>query len=123
MKPGAVKHLWEIGKYKPDDDAPDEKALGKLVDRLKKEADYAFEPAKTEEEPARPEKDRISSRTKYGLEIRGETPEPAGGGRGTRNAGGDGTIITAEMRGDPKFMLDPRNKEMITAAAKEGRFR
>jgi hypothetical protein len=27
------------------------------------------------------------------------------------------------MRGDPRFMLDPRNKDLITQAAKEGRFR
>ena len=48
---------------------------------------------------------------------------PAGGGRADRNQGGDGTIVTQEMRADPRFMLDPKNKELITAAAKEGRFR
>ena len=49
--------------------------------------------------------------------------QPAGGGRSNRNQGGDGTIVTADMRADPKFMLNPRNKELIMAAAKEGRFR
>ncbi len=123
-KEGAIKHLWQLSGYKAEDDEVDEKALGKVIERLRKEADYAFEPAKSEEETVRDAaKDRVSSRTKYGLEIRGEAPEPAGGGRGTRNAGGDGTIVTQEMRADPKFMLDPRNRELITAAAKEGRFR
>lgn len=46
-----------------------------------------------------------------------------GQGRGGANAGTDATIITAEQRADPKFMLDPSKQDMIQLAAKEGRFR
>ena len=63
-----------------------------------------------------------TSRTKYGLDI-GSAAEPAGGGRASRNQGADGTIVTQEMRADPKFMLDPKNQELIRDAALGGRFR
>jgi len=126
-KDAALKHLWQVSGYKAEADEPDEKALGKLVEDLRKSADYAFEPSDNADFGMRNAESKIqnrqSSRTKYGLET-GAAPEPAGGGRSTeRNKGGDGTIVTAEMRADPRFMLDPRNREIITAAAKEGRFR
>jgi len=126
-KDGAIKHLWKLGEYKAEGDEVDEKALGKLVDRLKKEADYAFGAAAAPEDKdslmRQAARDAVPSRAKYGLEIRGEPPTPPASGRGNCNEGGDGTIITAEMRGDPKFMLDPRNKQLIGDAAREGRFR
>ncbi len=119
-KEAALKHLWKISDYKAEADEPDEAALKGILKKLKTEADYAFEVEKPE---TRPDKEaRENSRTKYGLEMRGEEP-PAGGGRSDRNKGGDGTIITAEMRADPKFMLDPKNRELIADAAKGGRFR
>lgn len=106
-KEAALKHLWQVSGYKAEADEPDEHVLGKLIADLRQNADYAFEPI---EPPAR--------------DIAGRyTTPPPGGGRGLRNQGGDGTIITAEMRADPKFMLDPRNNEIITQAAKEHRFR
>ncbi|MGD0044731.1 MAG: hypothetical protein ABSE84_30740, partial [Isosphaeraceae bacterium] len=118
-KDAALKHLWQVSGYKAEADEIDEKALQALVAKLKTEADYAFDPEPNPTTTAA----RETSRTKYGLEI-GNAPEPAGGGRSKdRNQGGDGTIVTQEMRADPKFMLDPRNRELITAAAKEGRFR
>ena len=122
-KEAALKHLWQVSGYKAEADEIDEKALQSLVAKLKTEADYAFDPEESSTTSAAKDAARVASRTKYGLET-GAAPEPAGGGRSTeRNKGGDGTIVTAEMRADPKFMLDPRNREIITAAAKEGRFR
>ena len=109
-KDSALKALWKLADFKPETDEIDEKALGELVTRLKGEHDYAFD---VETDPAI--KAAADAAAKY------KTPPP--GGRGQRNAGGDGTIVTADMRADPKFMLDPRNREIITAAAKEGRFR
>jgi hypothetical protein len=117
-KEAALKHLWQVSGYKAEADQPDEKALQSLVAKLKTEADYAFDPDENGTSKAAVE----ATRTRSGLEFR-ETPNPAGGGRSVRNQGGDGTIVTAEMRADPKFMLDPKNREIITAAAKEGRFR
>ena len=116
-KDAALKHLWQVSGYKAEADEIDEKALQGLVAKLKTEADYAFDPEPTDTTKAA----RVTSRTKYGLELRGE--QPAGGGRSARNEGGDGTIITQEMRADPKFMLDPGNREIIAHAAKEHRFR
>ena len=100
-------------------DEPDEAALKGILKKLKTEADYAFEPDPADTTTAKAV--RENSRTKYGLEMKGA--EPSGGGRAERNKGGDGTIVTAEMRADPKFMLDPRNKEIIRDAAIGGRFR
>jgi hypothetical protein len=108
-KENAIPHLWSVTDYEPDSDEVDEEVLGELVTHLKTAADYAFE------SPAgRPRDERGRYIT---------PPPPPPGGRGGRNQGGDGTIITAEMRADPRFMLDPRNKEIIAQAAREGRFR
>ncbi len=118
-KEAATKHLWKLAEYQADKDEPDEHKLAELLDGLKAEADYAFEPAETD--PAAAKAAEIA-KARSGLELR-STPAPAGGGRSARNQGGDGTIVTAEMRADPKFMLDPKNKELIADAAKSGRFR
>jgi hypothetical protein len=118
-KDSAVKALWKLSDYKAEADEPDEAALKGILKKLKTEADYAFEPDPADTTTAKAV--RENSRTKYGLEMKGA--EPSGGGRAERNKGGDGTIVTAEMRADPKFMLDPRNKEIIRDAAIGGRFR
>ena len=123
-KDAALKHLWQVSGYKAEADDIDEKVLQSLVAKLKSEADYAFDPEPSSnttaaQEAARP---RETSRTKYGLDI-GSAGEPAGGGRASRNQGADGTIVTQEMRADPKFMLDPKNRELIRDAAIGGRFR
>lgn len=123
-KAKALRQLWRDAKdrgYEADSDDVDEKALSTVVARLKSEVDYAFDPEDTSNATAAKEAARTTSRTKYGLEMRGE--EPAGGGRQERHKGADGTIITQEMRADPKFMLDPRNREIIQDAALGGRFR
>jgi len=121
-KEAAIDHLWKVSGYKAEADEIDEKALTRLVADLKASADYAFdhdENATTT--AAREAAQREWSGKKHGLPAPGEAP--AGGGRSARNQGGDGTIVTAEMRADPKFMLDPRNKQLIGDAAREGRFR
>lgn len=123
-KAKAIKQLWRDAKdrgYQPDSDDIDEKALQTALARLQTEVDYAFDVEPADTTKAAQDAARTTSRTKYGLEMRGE--EPAGGGRQDRNKGADGTIITQEMRADPKFMLDPRNREIIRDAALGGRFR
>src|SRR5271157_4845912 len=125
-KDKALKQLWRDAKdhgYELAGDEADEKALQTVLAKLKTEVDYAFdEPEPPNMAAARAAAQRETSRTKYGLELRSEEPA-AGGGRSARNQGGDGTIVTAEMRADPKFMLDPKNKQLIGDAAREGRFR
>jgi len=125
-KAKALKSLWRdaqtIAGYKVEGDEIDDKALQTVVAKLKAEVDYAFDPEESVNVTATREAARPTSRTKYGLDI-GTATEPAGGGRASRNQGGDGTIVTQEMRADPKFMLDPRNKEIIRDAAIGGRFR
>ena len=123
-KAKALRQLWRDAKdrgYEADGDEADEKALQAIVAKLKTEVDYAFDVDVDGTTTAAREAARPTSRTKYGLEMRGE--EPAGGGRQERNKGADGTIVTQEMRADPKFMLDPKNKEIIRDAALGGRFR
>ena len=123
-KAKALRQLWRDAKergYEPDGDDVDEKALQGVVAKLKADVDYAFDPEPMDTTKAAQEAARTTSRTKYGLEMRGE--EPAGGGRQERNKGADGTIVTQEMRADPRFMLDPKNRELIRDAALGGRFR
>ena len=124
-KAKALRQLWRDAKdrgYKPESDEIDEKALQTAVAQLKTEVDYAFDPEPTDTTKAAQEAARTTSRTKYGLDV-GSGGEAAGGGRANRNQGADGTIVTQEMRADPKFMLDPKNKELIHDAAVGGRFR
>ena len=124
-KDKALRQLWRDAKdrgYQLDSDDVDEKALQAAVAQLKTEVDYAFDPEPADTTKAAQDTARITSRTKYGLDV-GSASEPAGGGRQERNKGADGTIVTQEMRADPKFMLDPRNKELIRDAALGGRFR
>lgn len=121
-KDAALKHLWQVSGYKAEADDIDDHALQSLVAKLKSEADYAFDPEPSSNATAAQEAARATSRTKYGLDI-GSAGEPAGGGRASRNQGADGTIVTQEMRADPKFMLDPKNREIIRDAAIGGRFR
>lgn len=130
-KDKALRQLWRDAKdrgYKPESDDVDDKALQAAVAQLKSEVDYAFDPEPTDTTGPRgagsaaQEAARVTSRTKYGLDV-GSAAEPAGGGRQERNKGADGTIVTQEMRADPKFMLDPKNRELIRDAAIGGRFR
>jgi len=123
-KSKALRQLWRDAKdrgYQADGDQADEKALQTVLARLKTEVDYAFDPEPENATAAR-EAARPTSRTKYGLDVEG--PITPGGGRSAeRNKGLDGTIVTQEMRADPKFMLDPKNRELIRDAALGGRFR
>ena len=130
-KDKALRQLWRDAKdrgYKPESDDVDEKALQAAVAQLKSEVDYAFDPEPADTTGPRgagsaaQDAARVTSRTKYGLDV-GSASEPAGGGRQERNKGADGTIVTQEMRADPKFMLDPKNRELIRDAALGGRFR
>jgi len=124
-KDGAVKHLWKLAEYQADKDEPDDQKLAQLIDGLRADADYAFNspepPNMREAREAAERQTREWSGKKHGLPA--PTESPAGGGRSARHQGGDGTIVTAEMRADPKFMLDPKNKQLIGDAAREGRFR
>jgi alanyl-tRNA synthetase len=121
-KQAALKHLWQVSGYRAEADEIDEKAIAKLIEQLRQEADYAFDTGNHDTGNNTVSAAREPVKARSGLEFR-STPEPAGGGRASRNMGGDGTIVTPEMRADPKFMLNPRNKELIVAAAKEGRFK
>ncbi len=125
-KAKALKQLWREAKasgYEPDSDDINEKALQAVVTHLKTASDFAFDPDSEEVTKAAQENARKpTSRTKYGLDVEG--PITPGGGRSAeRNKGTDGTIVTQEMRADPKFMLDPKNRELIRDAALGGRFR
>jgi len=105
---GAVKHLWKLAEYKAEADEPDEVALKGVLKKLKTEAHYAFEDA----EPPNMAAARKAAQTSYGLTMRGEE------GRGARNDGGDGTVLTPELMANPRFMLDPRNRNFISEAVK-----
>lgn len=103
-KEAAIKHLWKLADYNAEADEPDEAALKGILKKLKTEAEYAFDST----EPANPNKPPAFT-----------PPTPPGSGRSSRNDGGDGTVLTPDMLANPAFMLDPRNKEFISAAVKQ----
>lgn len=114
----ALKTLWKIADHKAETDEPDDRVLGRLIDSLKAENDYAFEPAEDGQRQT-----VAATVTRGGLQMRDDNPRGPAAGRGERNRGGDGTLVTPEMRADPKFMLDAANQDVILAAAREHRFR
>jgi hypothetical protein len=103
-----IEDLYERSGYKAEADDPDDEALAAVLDELKEKKPSAFRP------PAKADETTTAAKT---------VKTPAGTGRGAPAKGGEGTIITAEQRADPMFMLNPKNKQIIAAAAKEGRFR
>ncbi len=126
-KESAVKALWKLSDYKAESDEPDEAALKGILKKLRTEADYAFDQAEPPNmQAAREAAGRQTSRTKYGLDVSGNTSETITPskveGRGDRNKGHDGTLITREMLADPKFMLDKNNRQLIADAARDHRF-
>ena len=97
-KEAAIKHLWKLAEYKAESDEPDEAALKGILKKLKAEADYAFDAA---DSPNKPPPFTI--------------PNPPGSGRSGRNDGGDGTVLTPEMRANPVYMLSPGRQAAIAA--------
>jgi len=93
-RPKAIKGLWLLAEFDPENapDQVDPERLDRLLIELRNDHDYCFESA----EPAKEEPSR---------------------GRATPTDGN----LTAEMRANPKFMLDPRNRSWIAAAARSGR--
>jgi hypothetical protein len=120
VKPKAVDRLFQLSGWKADADAVDRKAMAAALEGLRESDDYAFEPVsegdgegqggsgqRAAEKPVTP----------------GERPVPGGGRGKPHNPSKSGVVLTKNQLADPKFMLDPRNKDIIQSAAKEGRFR
>ena len=125
-KDKALRQLWRDAKdrgYQPESDDVDEKALQAAVAQLKSEVDYAFDPEPADTTKAAQDAARITSAAPSMGWMSVVPPSRPAADASERNKGADGTIVTQEMRADPKFMLDPKNRELIRDAALGGRFR
>lgn len=101
-------------------DSPDAKVYEAALAKARESRPYAFTP---DDAPAG-DGDKSGSAWPDSARFRAnQTPPVVGSGRGPRNNGSDGTIITPEMRADPTFMLNPANRETIALAAREHRIR
>jgi len=107
-KEKALDALWKISAYEPAKDEIDADALEKLVTSLKETADYAFEAPAAGGQTTPP-----PPATK---------PVPGAGRGGAHQPSQSGITLTRAQMADPKFMLDPANKEVIQEAAKAHRF-
>ena len=107
----AMDDLWKLSEYKAETDTIDEEAIGALIDAQKTERAHLFgeAPSVKEEGGEKP----ITP---------GPKPVPAASRGGPHNPSKSGVVVTRDQRMDPKFMLNPANKEIIAAAAKEHRF-
>ncbi len=109
----AIDDLFQLSGYNPTKDEIDPKALNDLLGELKKSKAYAF----NAEEAAADTQGRVLGDVQPALKA------IPGDGRGrSHNPASSGIKITAAMRADPKFMLDPKNKEIIADAIKNKRF-
>jgi len=100
--------LYQLSGWKAEKDEPDEEGIKKLLEDIKAKKPLYF-PAPTDAEP-----------TKEEPPVR---RVPAADRGGPHNPSKTGIYLTPKHLADPAFMLDPRNKEMIASAAREGRFR
>ncbi len=102
--------LYALSGWKAEKDDVDEAALKTLVDDLKAKKPLHFPPPSDAGDSPTVEEKPIK--------------RVVGGDRGgSHDKTKSGIRLTGENLADPKFMLDPRNKDMILAAAKEGRIR
>ena len=103
-----IDDLFSLSGWKADKDEIDEIAMGKLLDELRGKKALFF--------------DNSGDGDTAGdvpLPVSKRVPAPDRGA--TFDRGKSGVRLTGKELADPAFMLDPKNKEMILAAAKEGR--
>lgn len=115
--------LYDLLKYQPEGDKPDEKAIAALLDEA---ADH---PARSrffaswddaDDEGTEPDRPAPADRE---VITPGRQPGPGRDRGGAHQPAKSGVVVTRAQLADPKFALDPRNRELIAAAAKEGRIR
>jgi hypothetical protein len=111
----AIDHLYQISGYVADKDDVDATAIDAAIAKLKVDADYAFSSAEEMVETR-----AVAGSIVPGTEQAARTP-PAVGRGGGHDPSKSGIRLTKQQLADPKFMLDPRNKEVILAAAKASR--
>ena len=111
----AIDNLYQLSGYKADKDDVDTKSFESLLGTLKETRGYAFAEAKAEGEGRVIE----GAAGTHGQQFK---PIP-GAGRGRQHdTAKTGITLTKEQMMDPKFMLNPANKEVIADAAKNRRF-
>jgi hypothetical protein len=114
VKPEAMEDLIKLMDYKAELDEPDPEALAALIDEQRKARPYLFGEAGTSNPGPTP------GDTEAPI-VPGKKPVPGAGRGAAHDTTRSGVILTKAQRMDPKFMLDPKNKDLIASAAKEHR--
>jgi hypothetical protein len=109
----ALDDLYTLSGYSPEKDEVDPKAFDAIVTELKASKAYAFEA------PAAEGTTRTSAAATNGAPA--TKPVPGAGRGAAHQPATTGITITKAQLADPKFMLNPANKELIQSAAKEHR--
>jgi hypothetical protein len=113
----AVDAVYQLSGWKAEKDQVDEAAMQTAIDGLKESADFAFEP-----DPG--DTDTLLDASGSDRTITpSPKPVPGSGRGGAHQPSKSGIILTRDHLADPKFMLDPKNKELIQSAAAEKRIR
>jgi hypothetical protein len=107
----AVEALYQLSGWKAEKDDVDEKGMSEAIEGLRESADYAFEPAQDAQAETKPEALTPS-----------RVPPPAQGRGAAHQPSRSGVVLTRAQMADPRFMLNPANREIIQSAAKEHRF-
>ena len=114
VKEKAVDALFQLSGWKTDSDKVNEDAMREAIEGLREAHDYAFDAEAESGDPDR-EDDRVITP--------GSKPVPGAGRGKPHQPAKSGIVIGPKELADPKFMLNPKNKELIQSAAKEGRIR
>jgi hypothetical protein len=109
VKPEGIDDLFALSGWKADKDEVDEVEMQKLLEGLRTKKGLFFE---SSDQDSGDNAGEVPPATR-------RVPAPDRGS--TFDRGKSGIRLTEKQLADPKFMLDPRNKELILAAAKEGR--
>jgi hypothetical protein len=110
----AIDDLFTLSGYNPTKDEIDPKVFHELVGELKRTRGYAFA------DPAAAAQTTAAAAAQAAAQQQ-QRPIPGQGRGSSYDTSKAGVTLTRAQLADPKFMLNPKNKDIIRSAAKEGR--
>ena len=111
-----VEDLFTLSGYKAEKDEVDPKAFESLLTEAKTKRPKFFVDAAQQQQGQQQDQQRS------GQQQQQQRRQPAGQDRGQAyDPARAGIRVTRAQLADPKFKLDPRNKDIIASALKEGR--
>lgn len=121
VREDAIDDLFTLSGYKAEKDVVDPTAFDTILTTAREARAYAFNPEAEETTETDTAQTDSAAHAVTDKPVLRAVPAPGRGG--TVKAKEQGAIITAAQMADPKFALNPANRERIAEAAKNHRLR